>query len=1732
MKSSNKNIDKKIKSKIEKYEFEFSDHAWNKMEGILDPPSKPRRNYFLMLLSLITMISSFFVFYLLVYGTFGATDTLSQTEPATPMAPNTAIIHPSVDNDPAKIVLADTLIDNQNNTITQSNNLTPKTSTPNPGITDPLNPLTMLLPDPIVPPSLLPEPSPPVVKKTNPAFIADLKNTLAEHEAHFATEKVYLQFDRTFFGPGDQIWYNAYLRDANSLRESQKSDVLYVELRGPNGNVIKTHKMVAPKGASRGNFQLSEAAVGGRYTVKAYTNWQKNQDLFFEKKIQVQKPVLPKLKMTLDLTRESYGPGDEVQADLELRALDNQPLSNKSFTCKLSIDGKEKKNLTGKTDENGKAKITVDLPNKLKTTDGLVNVIIDYQGQTESIARSVPIILNQIDLQFLPEGGYLLSGFENGLGFKALNEFGKPADLTGIIYNKNKEEVAEFSTYHQGTGAINFKPQKGESYYARILQPEGINQEYAIPNSADNGYGLRIIENTETNLTVDIHNTENEPLTLVLQSRGEIFDHVMTNPVKGTQRVRLSTVKARIGIAQLTLFDGQEIPRAERMVFLHPDKKLNIDITTDKPDYQPRDAVKMKITVKDERGIPLAGKFSLAVADDNLLTFADDKQGNILGEILLDSELKGSIEEPNFYFDPPEDHPEKDQALALDHLMMTQGWRRFDWSEARGQALAAMEFEAEDLIVRGRIVNRKGDPMSKVKVKVKNTDKIAITDDNGMFKFEEEMIPVRSQEISLERDRYRTIRYVNLTQDTINLVFEESVRKQVEMSRTPFNGTQVSGKVWDDDTKETLIGANIIFKKEGLTVAGASTDFYGNFKLNIDPGTYEFTVKYLGFDDYYGSMIVKANYNNIIDVHLHTGGQLLDEIIVKSYKVPLMSRDNTTSGATITSQEIKNLPTKDISALASTTAGLSQKDEGDEVTIRGSRAGAVDYYIDGARVTGALVPESEAEQKAASLTGTPANAPPPAFEEMNDEAEILAAPVIVEADQRMERRKTQKPGRSRSGRVTKRERSQANLYYQPTEFYAPAYTKKEAVVPANQRTDFRPTIYWNPQIETGMDGTATVEFFTSDALTSFRATVEGFGQEGSLGRGKKVFSNEIPMGIDVKLPARVLMGDEIKIPVILSNKTNQSVTGKLVVELPEELELIEKFSEQVVLSPKKGNTIFVFVKAVKSHPEVNIKIGFSGGGFKDNMEGKMEILSRGFPVERGYTSQDASHTFTLHVKDPVSGSVNLGLTAQSSLDQQIMADLKRMVRQPRGCFEQTSSSNYPNLLVLDYLRATGNLDSDTEKKLVGFLASGYKRLIGYEVKGGGFDWFGKPPGHEALTAYGLLQFVDMKRVYAVDTKMIDRNAKWLLGRRDGAGGWKLSKRGLHSWKSNDPVYDAYIVWALVEAGMGKKIGKEIEKSTADALTKQDPYLLALMANALATMKDKRAGKLLDILLEKQSDDGKWENVANTVVNSRGISKDVETTGLAALAMIKYRPESPQLITAMDFLRNAKSKYGYGSTQATVLALKAMTAYATKIDDGRRSGTLAVHVNGKKVGEQDYGNGKEGNIVLEDLGQYLRAGKNKVKVSFKNKASVIPYYLSLNYNTLLPDNHPDCALKLSTKLASKKAKMGDQLRLTATLENREGEAVTNPIIKIGIPAGLTVQAWQLKEMEEQKVFDYYELFDGYLVLYFRELAPDVSKKINLDLKADIPGSYEAAASSAWLYYANEAVTWSKPGRVEI
>lgn len=172
----------------------------------------------------------------------------------------------------------------------------------------------------------------------------------------------------------------------------------------------------------------------------------------------------------------------------------------------------------------------------------------------------------------------------------------------------------------------------------------------------------------------------------------------------------------------------------------------------------------------------------------------------------------------------------------------------------------------------------------------------------------------------------------------------------------------LEGKVTDAETGEPILFGNVALYKNGVLITGTETDLDGNYAFsNIDPGTYDVEATYVGYQGLKKTgVIAQAGKTIRLDFEM-SSGILLDQIEIVEYKIPLIEQDNTTTGGVKTAEQIRNLPTKDIQALAATTAGLSSIDGGD-ISIRGSRTDATQYYIDGVRVSGRLIPQSEIEQ--------------------------------------------------------------------------------------------------------------------------------------------------------------------------------------------------------------------------------------------------------------------------------------------------------------------------------------------------------------------------------------------------------------------------------------------------------------------------------------------------------------------------------------------------------------------------------------------------------------------------------------------------------------------------------------------------------------------------------------------------------------------------------------------------
>ncbi|MFM2376394.1 MAG: hypothetical protein RLZZ165_1491, partial [Bacteroidota bacterium] len=567
--------------------------------------------------------------------------------------------------------------------------------------------------------------------KINP-FITQLEHKLEAYTQHMPEDRVYLQFDKPFYNPGDDIWFAAYVRDGQTMARSTKSEILYVDFINPKGNVQQKMRLVAHDGVAKGDFHLDTQTLGGIYKVKAYTRWQENSKdgFIFEKELQVQNVVLPNLKMKIDFDRKAYGAGEEVVARLDLQSNDNQPLRSHGFSYKVTLEGDSYLDLKGTTDGEGKASLRFRLPENLTSNDGLVNVMIAYNGLTESISRSVPIVLNKIDLQFFPEGGDLVYGLGSKVAFRAINEFGKPADIEGVVVDQNGAQIADFKSFHHGMGAFAFHPAPGQTFKAKITKPKGIQQEYELPEPLPRGFVLNVDRVDSKEMAVAIRSTESESVSLVVQVRGDVVWASEVSVLPGKTEISIPVTGFPMGVAQVTLFDAKGIERCERLAFVNRDRQLKVEIKTDKEKYLPREKVRMTVKVMDGRGMPMPANLSLAVVNDQMLSFADDKSGTILSQLLLEPDLKGKVEEPRFYFDAKEEK----SLPALDYLMLTSGWRRFRWEQILNESLPPLSNAGELAIVKGTVLDaHTGKPIPRASITAPNSKVAQLADNSGEF---------------------------------------------------------------------------------------------------------------------------------------------------------------------------------------------------------------------------------------------------------------------------------------------------------------------------------------------------------------------------------------------------------------------------------------------------------------------------------------------------------------------------------------------------------------------------------------------------------------------------------------------------------------------------------------------------------------------------------------------------------------------------------------------------------------------------------------------------------------------------------------------------------------------------------------------------------------------------------------------------------------------------------------
>jgi hypothetical protein len=712
---------------------------------------------------------------------------------------------------------------------------------------------------------------------------------------------------------------------------------------------------------------------------------------------------------------------------------------------------------------------------------------------------------------------------------------------------------------------------------------------------------------------------------------------------------------------------------------------------------------------------------------------------------------------------------------------------------------------------------------------------------------------------------------------------------------------------------------------------------------------------------------------------------------------------------------------------------------------------------------------------------------------------------------------------------------------------------------AHVRSWFPESLYVAPEIITDRDGRASITIPIADNITTWRMAMLASTRQGALGSATsslKVFQDFFT---EMDLPVTLTQGDEVSIPVAIYNYAGSRGNVRVRLE-PGDWFAAEGDSLDKVVpveSGRVGSAEFrVSAKRIGKF-KLTLRAEMDGAAKRaDIVEREIEVVPNGREqsiVFNGRLENVAQHVVSFPLNAiPESGTVFVRL--YPSPLSQVLEGMDSLLRMPGGCFEQTSSSTYPNVLALDYMKSTKKLTPEIHAKAEGYIASGYQRLLTFEVQGGGFSWFGNAPANKILTSYGLMEFSDMAKVQDVDERVIQRTQQWLAMQQQPDGSWRpdasfINEGATNRYNSDVLRITAYIAWALEATGyQGPAVdsAKRYMESHLPAAARPDAYTLAVLAN-FATGYTKDPGfsaEAMRLLIDARTEQGDqaWWKSDETSMYATGASAAVETTGLAVQALLKQGGESAVAAKAMNYIVAKKDGAGtWGSTQATIMALRAMLLAADK-GGATAKGAVEVLLNGKVAGRVALT--VENNDLLHQFAfkDVDARSANAVEVRFTGEGG-LSYQVAGRYFTpwsVKPAQGPLSEDPLSIDVSYDRTRLTQNqiVTATATVRNNLATAANMVMVDLGIPPGFDLLSEDLQDYREKSAaltsgrLEKYSVTPTQAVLYFDSIAPRGEFKLPFRLRAKYPIRARTFESRVYEYYAPDVNAVATPVQFEV
>ncbi|HEY1047694.1 MAG TPA: alpha-2-macroglobulin family protein [Bacteroidia bacterium] len=1410
-------------------------------------------------------------------------------------------------------------------------------------------------------------------------------------------EFVYIQTDRPFYEPNEMVYLNVFVVDNQTKKYSNQSSGISIEVFDPAGVKIKSASLAFYN--ERVYFDFLTGSSGGFYKIKVKTPYTTFLDssVFFEKEIQVQDIKYTQVLMDLELDKIAYNRGDAVGVKGLVKNRDGLLMRNTDVDVALWINGVEDVVMPVRTDKEGRFNAQL----KIKDTAGIYMMALlaklDYAGIPVSRFKHVPFNSGLLNVQFLPEGGWMLQGVESRVAFQCKDVFGKPADIKGAIYDTQGNKILDFESAYSGMGVFSFKPLAGMAYHALIKRIAEEDLRVDLPEVLVSGTVIKGIHISKESLNIKLENTIARSLNVVLRRGDSVFAMKKMEMAKVAE-VQFNLASVPMGIHEIAVFDEEWNIKCTRRVFLRPDKKLNIQMSFTEKVYPTNQVASCKVKITDEEGKPVRTKFTISVYNEQLKQYAEDNGENMLSALYLTSELEGKIHQPAYYF------KDLDSAhlFHLDLLMMTQGWRRIQWQYAS-------DFQNEKYM---RAKSYYGDP----RVLSLNF----VLKDN--FGFNNGFDPQKAKLICLNNGQI-----------------------------IPLN--QQGFTLWGINHNQEL-RFKLIYKKR----------FVYRFSQN--------SIAVKSLEPFHNHGIRYKEVEEILPIDTGMG------LGVNNNQNRLKSKQPKLYIKTAVADQIAQISTVDIDFGVNGTKG---KRSAQDISER---------KIEFEKVT--VVEDQSSTMKLSAMSC------------------VVSSRIVVY-----------------DNGINRYDKNFQNFIVHEKNVLVGQNLYPGMIQSAVQYLRGN-LIYYNCEQSTDVLGNCNFTFYLPNQSTSCVASIEGLTQTGKMGIAESAFSVKQPVTVTFNVPDKMVLEDKIKLPLIIGSNLKSNLNLHVDVSRNYKNELTEKcIDTTMILSPDQVVSFWVTLQT-NSTGYHTVSLNINVNGSNEFLRYDVLVEPKGKPQTFVMSSNQINHQKSFEINSEIiSQEIPVNIVFQKSMMQLFKDNVNSIIRQPSGCFEQVSASNYPNIMAYHLIKQIDNpLFLKNQKQMEVILRSGYSQLAAYETKDGGFEWYGNTPPHEGLTAFGLLQFHELKQTgLSVDEKLEKRTMQWLLSRfkSDGSIMVNAGKYGFSG--ASELVTTAYVTYVLSvisDMDLSNQINY-INRQNAD---NSNHYINALLAGIYLNRSNFEKAKTLLEINFSQLIKSKFGvvNASHSIVRSGGKCLILEIMGLTAYFAYQANAfQDERKLTIQELLKN-QNQYGFfGNTQSNVWAMKAIAEWIktdrsyseSGLDNSPLSFVLLINGHEHLISAEMI---KYEKCLLTLSKNELVQGENTVELTCKGLNERF-YSVTIEYETakLLKDNGP---LKLTSQCVNQQVKSAGVVQFNYQLSNTQNTGLPQTVIVIPLSSGIEVSPDQLRALRDMNQCDYYEIKNSQLILYYAELGPGEVRNIPITFKVLCNGTFTVPEPKAYIYYQSE------------